>query len=138
MKNPVIHARTKHIEVQHHFIREAAGADTIQVEYTPTDSQLADFLTKPLPQKAFVNNRHHAGVIPHPYSSTSNLARTQAGVLALSNHKPCLLLLCLKSGALGFCLDNLLSHHSRRCSGKSRQCAFIPAEASKSRLKTLD
>ena len=57
VKNPIMHARTKHIEIQHHFIREAANADILQVEYTPTATQLADFLTKPLPYKSFVQNR---------------------------------------------------------------------------------
>lgn len=29
VKNPVLHARTKHIEIQHHFIREAAKAGEV-------------------------------------------------------------------------------------------------------------
>ena len=64
----MIHAQSKYIEVQYHFIREAAGVGTIQMEYTSIDSQFSDFLTKPLPHKAFVANRHYAGVIPCPYS----------------------------------------------------------------------
>ena len=62
VKNPIMHARTKHIEIQHHFIREAANAGVLQVEYTPTVTQLADFLTKRLPYKSFVQNRELAGV----------------------------------------------------------------------------
>lgn len=63
-----MHARTKHIELQHHFIREATQAGKVQVEYIPTGAQLADFLTKPLPNQSFVANRYKAGVIPFPFS----------------------------------------------------------------------
>ena len=48
VKNPVLHARTKHIEIHHHFIQEATDAEEVQIEYVPTQLQLADFLTKPL------------------------------------------------------------------------------------------
>ena len=49
--NPVSHARTKHIEIQHHFIREQKKAGTTTVSYVPAYFQQADFLTKPLPFK---------------------------------------------------------------------------------------
>ena len=64
--NPVMHARTKHIEIQHHFIREIAQAGKIQVNHIPTTTQLADFLTKPLSYGSFIENRQRAGVIPKP------------------------------------------------------------------------
>ena len=67
VKNPVLYARTKHIEIHHHFIREAADAGEVQVEYVPTQLQLADFLTKPLSYKAFVENRYHVGVLQNPF-----------------------------------------------------------------------
>ena len=65
VKNPIMHVRTKHIEIQHHFIRETANADILQVEFTLTETQLADFLTKPLPYKNFVRNRELAGVVSY-------------------------------------------------------------------------
>ena len=67
VKNPVLHARTKHIKIHHHFIREAVDVGEVQVEYVPTQLQLADFLTKPLSYKAFVENRYHAGVLQNPF-----------------------------------------------------------------------
>ena len=47
-KNPVHHARTKHIEVQHHFVREKVDNATITLEYCPTEDMLADVMTKAL------------------------------------------------------------------------------------------
>jgi len=39
VKNPIMHERTKHIEIQHHFIREAATAGNVQVNYVPMELQ---------------------------------------------------------------------------------------------------
>ena len=46
--NPVHFAKTKHIHIRHHFIREKVSDHDISIEYIPTDSMLADALTKPL------------------------------------------------------------------------------------------
>lgn len=48
-KNPVYHSRTKHIDVQHHFIRELIQKKVIVLQYVPTADNVADVLTKPLP-----------------------------------------------------------------------------------------
>ena len=47
-KNPVYHKRSKHIDIQYHFVREHTENGNIQLEYAPTESQLADALTKPV------------------------------------------------------------------------------------------
>jgi hypothetical protein len=44
------HARTKHIDIQYHFIRQVIADDTIVLIYCPTDDMAADFLTKSLPK----------------------------------------------------------------------------------------
>ena len=66
VENPVMHAQTKHIEIQHHFIREAAEARKVHVSYVPTMAQIANFLTKPLPYGSFVKNQRRARVLPRP------------------------------------------------------------------------
>ena len=47
-KNPVFHARTKHIEVQHHFVRDRILCDDVELTYILTDRQNTDIFTKPL------------------------------------------------------------------------------------------
>ncbi|GKB47732.1 putative ribonuclease H-like domain-containing protein [Tanacetum coccineum] len=46
VKNPVYHSRTKHIEIQHHFIRECYEKRLIDVLKIHTHSNVVDLLTK--------------------------------------------------------------------------------------------
>jgi hypothetical protein len=45
-ENPVQHDRTKHVEVDRHFIKEKLEADIIKLPYVKSEDQLADILTK--------------------------------------------------------------------------------------------
>lgn len=63
VKNPVFHKRSKHIEVRHFFVREKVEEGQLTVEHVPSESQLADILTKPLCRDTFVKIRELLGII---------------------------------------------------------------------------
>lgn len=48
IKNGIFNKRSKHIEVRYHYICEMYKKGRIEIEYVPTDEQLADIFTKPL------------------------------------------------------------------------------------------
>ncbi|GJW60400.1 retrovirus-related pol polyprotein from transposon TNT 1-94 [Tanacetum coccineum] len=51
--NPVLHSKTKHIDIRYHFIRDNILKGNIELHFVPTDLQLADIFTKPLAEPSF-------------------------------------------------------------------------------------
>nr|GEZ86227.1 retrovirus-related Pol polyprotein from transposon TNT 1-94 [Tanacetum cinerariifolium] len=51
--NPVLHSKTKHIDIMYHFIRDHILKGDIELYFIPTDLQLADIFTKPLAEPSF-------------------------------------------------------------------------------------
>jgi hypothetical protein len=61
--NLVQHARTKHIDVYHHFIRDHQQKEDICIENVGTDDQLANIFTKPLDEKRFYKLRNELNIL---------------------------------------------------------------------------
>ncbi|GKB29736.1 hypothetical protein Tco_0869137 [Tanacetum coccineum] len=51
--NLVLHSRTKHIDIRYHFIRDHILKGDIELNFIPTQYQLADIFTKPLDEPTF-------------------------------------------------------------------------------------
>ncbi len=46
-KNPVHHQRSKHIDIKYHFIRSEIQEGQVNLEYIPSEENVADVFTKP-------------------------------------------------------------------------------------------
>ena len=55
-ENPVQHDRTKHVEVDRHFIKEKLEAKIIELPFVKSEDQLADILTKATSGRIFANS----------------------------------------------------------------------------------
>ena len=61
-KNDEFHGQTKHIDIQHHFIRELVERNEISIDYINTKDMLADDFTKALGKPEFENHRARLGM----------------------------------------------------------------------------
>ena len=53
-KNTKDHGKVKHIDIRHHYIRELLRSGVIAIEQVPSEDNLADLFTKPIPR-----DQHH-------------------------------------------------------------------------------
>jgi len=68
--NPVLHQRTKHIDIRYHFIRDHVINGDIELHFIPTEYQLADIFTKPLDEPTFTRLKAELGMLDIENQST--------------------------------------------------------------------
>ena len=65
-KNPVMHDRSKHIDVGFHFLHDLTNDGVVKLEYCGSKDQLADIMTKPLRLEVLIRLRELLGVCLAP------------------------------------------------------------------------
>ena len=71
------HPKIKHIAIKFHFIRQAVQEKQVTVHYVPTQDQVADVFTKPLPGSSFKKFRYSIGV--NVWGGVTRLSSTPLG-----------------------------------------------------------
>jgi hypothetical protein len=61
-KNPIMHGRSKHIDVRFYFLRDLTRDRVIELLHCGSQDQVADFLTKPIKLESFVKLREQLRV----------------------------------------------------------------------------
>lgn len=56
-QNHTFHARLKHIDVRHHFVRDILREGRLEIKHIPSDKMSADFLTKGLTKDKHYKSR---------------------------------------------------------------------------------
>ncbi|XP_038904442.1 secreted RxLR effector protein 161-like [Benincasa hispida] len=62
-RNPVLHGRSKYIDVRYHYLRDLTNGGIINLSYCKSEDQVADILTKPLKLATIVKLRSLLGVV---------------------------------------------------------------------------
>ena len=61
--NPILHSKSKHFELDLHFVRDHIAKGHLQVSHIPAHAQVADILTKPISSTSFHNFRDKLRIV---------------------------------------------------------------------------
>ncbi|GKB13736.1 hypothetical protein Tco_0847659 [Tanacetum coccineum] len=82
--NPVLHSRTKHIDIRYLFIRDHICKGDIELHFIPTEYQLVDIFTKPLDEPTFTRLKDLVSPLPLAAKPKKGKSRTVTPTLPKS------------------------------------------------------
>jgi hypothetical protein len=85
--NPIYHARTKHVEVDYHFIREKALNKDINISYLSTNDQCANIFTKGLTSARFLLLRGKLMIVEPPMSLRGAIKTADTAAVSIPSIK---------------------------------------------------
>jgi hypothetical protein len=62
LANPIFHARTNHIEINFHFVRERVTNKQLDIRFIPSKDQVVDGFTKALPARQLEEFKHNLNI----------------------------------------------------------------------------
>ncbi|GJR56918.1 retrovirus-related pol polyprotein from transposon TNT 1-94 [Tanacetum coccineum] len=83
--NPVLHSRTKHIDIRYHFTRDHILKGDIELHFVPIDLHLADIFTKPLAEPSFTGLTDSETAVPLPSKGTVRAGLATLGLADKDN-----------------------------------------------------
>lgn len=83
--NPTCHARTKHVKLDLHFVRECVVSKQLSILHIPSDQQLVDLLIKPLSIQQFIFHRSKLNIMIMPLRLRRNIEDKLSSMSATGN-----------------------------------------------------
>ena len=83
-RNPVHHRRTKHIELDIHFVREKVAIGELRVTHVPSARQLVDVFTKGLPSTLFFEFRDSLSITAGDVETAGGVSGTKSSTAEAS------------------------------------------------------
>ncbi|XP_042964638.1 uncharacterized mitochondrial protein AtMg00810-like [Carya illinoinensis] len=85
--NPVLHAWTKHIELDYHYVRERVALGSLETKFVTSHDQLADLFTKLLLKTQFKQLRNKLGLYFLPQPSLGGNIRNEIKTISCASIK---------------------------------------------------
>ncbi|SGZ29881.1 BQ5605_C053g12604 [Microbotryum silenes-dioicae] len=86
-KNPVFHARTRHIRLREHFVRDMVSLGDIVIQYITTSEMTADIFTKALSRDLFARHRGRLGAGQLAPRFSLSCSSNFIGLVSLTHHR---------------------------------------------------
>ena len=80
--NPLYHARTKHIEIGVHFVRDKVLQKILEIHFVPSIEQVADVFTKPLSTTRFLYLKNKLKVDESPFCLKGHVKTKMAAAMS--------------------------------------------------------